>query len=33
MWWGIIRDIAEGRVKVKYDSDGRPIVPGVPPPK
>jgi len=33
MWLGIIVDIAEGRIKVKYDDDGRPIVPGVPTPK
>lgn len=29
MWEQIIVDIAEGRIKVSYDEDGRPIVPGV----
>jgi len=31
MWWQIIMDIAEGKIKVQFDSDGRPIVPGAPP--
>lgn len=32
MWWKIIMDIAEGKIKIQRDEQGRPIVPGIPGP-
>lgn len=29
MWENILIDIATGKIKVSYDENGRPIVPGV----